>query len=222
MEGLTIYKRIVSPAEPGSPSISEAVQSGIVALVFLTLIIVLIPLGLLALLIGFIWQKLFPEPTVPITPRHPVVHVLHDVPNDFFPLRYSYIMGEAISEGAANYFDDDEPLTLYQPVANSDFFRGYFSDFKIEYPTGVFVQKVNFDAALAEVVSMPLYFFHYATGEAEELMDLKGYTLSTKGKHNKFIITATARDDNPEEFPTEVFELEITLADALCSPPKPH
>lgn len=184
------------------------------------LLLVLIPLVLLILLLSFIWHKIFPEKsTEPAVPR-PIV--LHDVPNDFFPLRYHYVVGEEISEGAVNYFDDDEPLILYQPATDTDFFQGYFSSFKIEYPTGIFVQKVNFTPTLTEVISMPLCFFNYATKEAEELIDLKGYNLFTKEQLNHFIITATARDDSAEEFSTKEFELEITLTDALYSPPKAY
>jgi hypothetical protein len=216
MEGLTIRKKVMPRAKPGSRSVSEALFSGVMTL----LLLVLIPFVLLMLLLSLIWHRIFPEKsTAPAAPR-PVV--MHEVVNDFFPLRYHYVMGEEISEGATDYFDDDEPLILYQPAADTDFFQGYFSRFKIEYPTGIFVQKVNFDATLTEVASMPLCFFNYATREAEELMDLKGYNLFTKEQLNHFIIMATARDDSAEEFSTKEFELEITLTDALYSPPKAY
>jgi hypothetical protein len=161
MEGLTIRKKATPRAKSSSLSVSEAIFSGVLILLF----IVLIPLLLLTLFLSFIWHKVFPETTAPAAPR-PVV--MHELINDFFPLRYHYVMGEEISEGATNYFDD-EPLTLYQPATVTDFFQGYFSNFKIEYPTGIFVQKVNFDATLTEVTSMPLCFFNYATGRQKSL-----------------------------------------------------
>jgi hypothetical protein len=216
MEGLTIRKKAMPRAKPSSPSVSEALFSGVMTL----LLILLVPLVLLILLLSIIWHKVFPEkPTATAAPR-PVV--MHEVPNDLFPLRYHYVMSDEISEGAEYYFDDDEPLILYQPATATDFFQGYFSNFKIEYPTGIFVQKVNFDATLTEVTSMPLCFFNYATGEAEELMDLKGYNLFAKEQLNHFIITATAQDDSGEDFTAKEFELEITLTDALYSPPKAY
>lgn len=83
------------------------------------------------------------------------------------------------------------------------------------------MQKVNFDATLSEVVSMPLYFFNYVTQEAEELMDLKGYRLCATKHLNHFTIVATSEED-VEEFAAESFRLEITLTDALYSPPKAY
>jgi hypothetical protein len=214
MEGLTIRKKVTPPTSEGSHSISERIFSGVMAL----LLVVLIPLLLLSLLFSFVWHKVFPEK--PIEPTEPRPVVMHEVANDLFPLRYHYVMGEEISEAAAYYFTDEEPLILYQPAAAIDFFQGYFSNFKIEYPTGIFVQKVNFDATLTEVESMPLCFFNYATREAEELIDLKGYNLFTQEQLNHFTITATKQDDNAEEFTASAFELEITLTDALYAPPK--
>ena len=140
---------------------------------------------------------------------------MHEVPNAFFPLRYHYIMSAEISEDAWNYFDD-EPLIIYQPATSNDFFKGYFSDFKIECPLGIFVQRVNFNSTLTEVEAMPLCFFNYATQESEELLDVKGYTLHTLERPNCFIITATNQDDTAE-FATSQFELEISLTDALYS-----
>jgi hypothetical protein len=215
MEGLTIRKKVTPRAKPSNRSVSDALFSGILVL----LLIVLIPLILLAILFSFVWHRAFPEkPTAPTAPR-PVV--THEVVNDFFSLRYHYVMGEEISEGATDYFDD-EPLILYQPAAVTIFFLGYFSSFKIEYPTGIFVQKVNFDTTLSKVVSMPLYFFNYVTEEAEELMDLKGYNLFAMEQLNHFTISATARDDSVEVVSTKEFDLEITLTDALYSPPKAY
>ena len=214
MEGLTIRKKVMPRASKGSRSVSEALFSGILTM----LLIVLIPLVLLTLLLSFIWHKVFPEQQTECTEPRPIV--MHDVPNDLFPLRYHYVMAEEISEGAIDYFADEEPLILYQPAVAIDFFQGYFSNFKIEYPTGIFVQKVTFDATLTEVASMPLCFFNYATREAEEITDLKGYHLFAKEQLNHFIITATKQDDSAEEFAAPAFELEITLTDALYSPPE--
>jgi hypothetical protein len=59
-------------------------------------------------------------------------------------------------------------------------------------------------------------------GEAEELIDLKGYNLFATEQLNHFTITATAQDDSAEDFTAKEFELEITLTDALYSPPKAY
>jgi hypothetical protein len=215
MEGLTIRKKVTPRASQGSRSVSEALFSGVMTL----LLVVLIPLILLLILLRFIWHKVFPEkPPVPTEPR-PVV--MHEVANDLFPLRYRYVIGKEISGEAAKYFNEDEPLIVYQPATDTDFFQGCFSSFKIEYPTGIFVQKVNFNATLSEVVSIPLYFFNYATQEAEELMDLKGCRLFATEHLNHFTIVATSEED-VEEFAAESFRLEITLTDALYSPPKAY
>lgn len=216
MEGLTIRKKVTPQAKPSSRSVSEALSAGLLVL----LLIVLIPLILLILLFTIIWHKVFPEkPTTPTEPR-PIV--MHEVVNDLFSLRYHYVLGEEISEEAAAYFEEDEPLILYQPAVENPFFQGYFSGFKIEYPTGIFVQKVNFNDALTEVIAMPLCFFNYATQEAEELIELKGYNLFATEQLNYFTITATVQDDSAEEFSATAFELEITLTDALYAPPKAY
>ncbi|HET9504430.1 MAG TPA: hypothetical protein VFO93_12885 [Hymenobacter sp.] len=216
MEGLTIRKKVTPRAKPSGRNVSEALSAGLLVL----LLIAFIPLILLIVLFTIIWHKVFPEkPTTPTKPR-PVV--MHEVVNDLFPLRYHYVLGEDISEEVAAYFEEDEPLILYQPAAENPFFQGYFSDFKIEYPTGIFVQKVNFNDALTEAVSMPLCFFNYATQEAEELIDLKGYNLFAMERLNHFTITATVQDDSAEEFSATDFELEITLTDALYALPKAY
>jgi hypothetical protein len=216
MEGLTIRKK-VTPQASSSPA--GFANTAIGLLVFVA-VLVAIPFLLVTLLFVVLRDKLRPpKPTAPVEPR-PVVW--HEVPNDLFPLRYQYIMEEEIPGSATDYFSDDEPLILYQPAANANFFNGYFSNFKIECPTGIFVQRVNFNPTLTEIESMPLCFFNYATQAAEELIDLKGYNLYTLERPNHFTITVTKQDDNPEEFTAAAFELEITLTDALYSPPKAY
>lgn len=212
MEGLTIRKKVTPPV---SSTAASSTDIAIGLLLFIGLI-VSIPFVLVAMLIGVLRDKLAPlKSAKPIEPR-PIIR--HEVPNAFFPLCYHYMMGDEISEGAWDYFDD-EPLIVYQPETNNDFFKGYFSDFKIECPSGIFVQRVNFNSTLTEVDAMPLCFFNYVTKESEELIDLKGYTLYTKGQPNCFTIIATSQEDNVEEFAAAQFELEIILTDALYSPP---
>jgi len=213
MEGLTIRKK-------ATPQVSSTATSPTdIAIGFLIFVVLLvtIPFLLIGLLIVILRDKFAPPKLAkPIEPR-PII--MHEVPNDLFSLHYHYVMGDEISEGACDYFGDDEPLIIYQPGTSNDFFKGYFSDFKIEYPQGIFVQRVNFNSTLTEVESMPLYFFNYTTKESEELLDLKGYTLYTKEQPNYFTIIATNQEDNVEEFAAKEFELEITLTDALYSPP---
>lgn len=212
MQGLTIRKKV-------TPQVSSTVASPTdIAVGFLLFVVLLvsIPFLLIGMLIGILRDKFAPpNPAKPIEPR-PIV--MHEVSNDLFSLRYHYIMGDEISEGACDYFGDDEPLVIYQPSMSNDFFKGYFSDFKIECPRGIFVQRVNFNSTLTEVESMPICFFNYITKESEELLDLKGYTLYTKEQPNYFIIIATNQEGNAEEFAATEFELEITLTDALYSP----
>jgi hypothetical protein len=133
---------------------------------------------------------------------------MHDVPNRYFTLRYQYIMGEEISVGACDYFGDEEPLMRYQTEPKISFFEGYFSNFKIERPDGIFVQKVNFNTDLSGIETMPLYFFNYATGKAEEIHDLKDYALDTKGSSSRFIIMASGLEDDMRDL-----EIEITVSD---------
>jgi hypothetical protein len=214
MEGLTIRKK-ATPRARATFSPTSFADRAIGFLIFVV-VLVAIPFLLVALLFVVLRDKFAPsKPVKPIEPR-PVVW--HEVPNNLFPLRYRYVMGEEISEGVTDYFGDEEPLILYQPDVSTDFFNGYFSDFKIECPTGIFVQRVNFDATLTEVESMPLCFFNYATQESEELLNLKGYNLYTLERPNHFTITATNQDD-AEEFAAAEFQLEITLTDALYTPP---
>jgi hypothetical protein len=212
MEGLTIRKKVTPQKRATVAASSTDIAIGLLILVAL---LVVIPFLLGWLLISTLRDKFAaPTPAKPIEPR-PIV--MHEVLNNLFPLRYHYIMGDAISEGDWDYFDD-EPLIFYQPGTSNDFFEGYFSDFKIECPRGIFVQKVNFNSAFTEVETMPLCFFNYVTKESEELLELKDYNLYAKEEPNYFTITATSQEED-EEFATTKFELEISLTDALHSPP---
>lgn len=213
MEGLTVRKKVI----PQASSTATSPTAIAIGLLIFVVLLVAIPFLLVGMLIGILRDKFAPpKPAKPIEPR-PIVR--HEVLNRLFPLHYHYIMGDEISEGAWEYFDD-EPLIVYQPGTSNDFFEGYFSDFKIECPRGIFVQKVNFDSELTEVESMPLCFFNYVTKESEEILDLKGYNLFINEQPNYFTITATNQEDNVEEFAAKKFELEIVLTDALYSPPE--
>jgi len=213
MDGLTIRKKVTSQVSSTTTSISDI----LVGLLIFVAFFVAIPFLLVYLLIVVVRAKFAPpEPAKPIEPR-PIV--MHEVPNNFFPLHYHYVMGEEISEEAYDYFGNDDPLIIYQSTTSNEFFQGYFSDFKIECPRGILVQKVNFNSTLTDVESMPLFFFNYVTKESEEVVDLKGYTLFTTEQPNCFTIIAVNQDDT-EEFAARKFELEITLTDALYSPPE--
>ena len=208
MDGLTVRKKVTPLASPKPTKLTDIIIG--------ILLLVALPFLVVTMLIGIIREKFFPAKPVISTEPRPII--THEVPNAFFPLRYHYIMSAEISEDVWDYFDD-EPLIIYQPVISNDFFKGYFSDFKIECPRGIFVQRVSFNSTLTEVESMPLCFFNYATRESEQLLDLKGYTLYTLERPNCFIITATNQDDTAE-FAASQFELEIDLTDALYSPPE--
>jgi hypothetical protein len=214
MEGLTIRKKVMPRAkEPRSSSDLAAIPGLIIiaVLVLLALPLILCFL-LLAWVIGIIQELL-----TSATPAKPRAIVAQEVKNPFFLLRYQYINSSAISAGAQAYFGDDELLIRYESIPIISFFDGSFSDFKLECQQGLFVQKVSFNATLTEVETMPLYFFRYATREAEYIHELKEYILETRGKASRFTIIADSIDDDGDDL-----EFEITLTDALYSPPKAY
>jgi len=201
MEGLTIRKKIISAASQRSNGLTDIF---IGCLIFVAILVAL-PFLLVGLLISFVRDKLAPEDQA--THDETALIIVHDVPNMYLTLRYQYIMGEEISVGACDYFGDDEPLVFYQTEPSISFFEGYFSNFKIERIDGIFVQKVNFNADLSRIETMPLYFFNYATKEAEEIHDVKDYALNTKGSSNRFIIMANGLEDDMQDL-----EIEITVS----------
>jgi hypothetical protein len=200
MKGLTIRKKVTPPAS-SSGGLATILGFALVVVVAL----VAVPFLLVAWLIGAITGA-FNEPK-PIEPRAPATH---EVPNTFFSLHYQHVLGEEIPEAAKDYFGDDEPLMLYKAEPEISFFEGYFSNFKIERPGGIFVQKVTFNTELTEIVSMPLYFFNYATREAEEIHDFKDYDLDARGGPNSFKIIASSLEDGGEDL-----EVEINLTSAI-------
>jgi hypothetical protein len=214
MEGLTIRKKVIPQAkEPRSSSDLAAIPS---LLIMAVLVLLALPLLLCFLLLAWaigVIQKLL----TPATPAKTRTIVTQEVKNPFFLLRYQYISSAAISAEAQAYFGGDELLIRYESIPNISFFDGYFSDFKLECPQGLFVQKVNFNATLTEVETMPLYLFRYATREAEYIYELKEHLLEIKGNASRFTIIADSIEDDGDDL-----ELEITLTDALYSPPKAY
>lgn len=195
-----IRKKVTPPA---SPSGGLATMLGFALVVVVAL--VAIPFLLVAWLIGAITGA-FNEPK----PTGPRTLATYEVPNTFFSLHYQYVLGKEISEAAKDYFGDDEPLILYRAAPKISFFAGYFSGFKLERPGGIFAQKVYFNTELTEIVSMPLYFFNYATREAEEIHDFKDYDLDAKGGSNSFKIIASSLEDDGEDM-----EVEINITSAI-------
>lgn len=115
-----------------------------------------------------------------------------------FSLSYTLIDPSSISEAATGFFEYEQ-LYIYKTVPHINFFAGYFTDFKMEQPDGIFVQKVYFNDTLEEIVSMPLFFFNYQTAEAKEIHDLKEYVLlDRKGNLNDFLITASGEEHDLE------------------------
>jgi hypothetical protein len=201
MKGPTIHKKITSTASRRNSGLTDTL---IGCLIFVAILVAL-PFLLFGLLISFIRDKLAPKDQATHDEAVPII--MHDVPNGYFTLRYQYIMGEEISVGACDYFGDDEPLILYRTEPKISFFEGYFSNFKIERIDGIFIQKVNFNTDLSRIETMPLYFFNYATKEAEEIHDLKDYALDIKGGSNRFIIMANGLEDDIQDL-----EIEITVS----------
>ena len=124
---------------------------------------------------------------------------LIDTPRDIdFSLSYTTIDPTNVSETATGYFDNEQ-LYLYKTIPSIGFFEGYFTNFRMEQPDGIFVQKIHFDDTLEEIVSMPLYFFDYQTAVVEEIHDLKEYILSdSKGNSNDFLLTASGEEHDLE------------------------
>lgn len=128
---------------------------------------------------------------------------LLDTPGDIdFSLSCTTIDSSSVSETAAGFFDNEQ-LYLYKASPFTEFFVGYFTSFRMQWPDGIFIQKIYFDNKLEEVISMPLYFFNYQTSEAKEIHDLKEYVLSDviKGNENNLLFTAS----------NEEHELEIRI-----------
>lgn len=184
MQGVFITRK------PTLPSTSNPIIEACGVVIVVAIGLVVASFFLLAWLCGWLWD-LFKPPT--ITPAADQWHQL--VPDFKLTLRYQFVHTATISDAAAGYFDM-QPLLCYQADPPLPFFEGYFSDFRLERADGLFVQKVYFDATFENVLSMPLYFFSYQSQEAEELVELKDYTLETKGNTNDFLLTASGENDD--------------------------
>jgi hypothetical protein len=195
MEGLTIRKKVMPRVTQGTNWFDD-----IIGYVFLAVLAVIAIPFLLVAWIFVIVADLFDRRK----PKVPAEANQLKISTPLFTLHYEYIRAGAISEAAEEYFDD-ELLIRYRTEPGISFFEGYFSDFKIERASGLFTQKVNFNTALTEVVSMPLYFFNYATREAVEIHDFKEYSLDTKGGPNNFKIIASSLEDDGEDLEIEIF-----------------
>lgn len=205
MEGLTITRKFA----PQSHDTNNSIKGIAILCLLIPVLLILGLLFLLGWLIVTVYEKIVPpKPTTLPEPQPPI---LYEVPA-FPALRYYYIISNEISAGAQEFFDD-EPLIVYVSEPAASFFDGYFTDFKVEAPSGIFVQKVVFNVDLSEVQSMPLFFFNYATQESEEIFDFKDYTLHTKGNPNQFLLIADGGETG------ENIEFEITLTDTLSQAP---
>ncbi|MBO0360159.1 hypothetical protein J0X19_19515 [Hymenobacter sp. BT186] len=184
MQGVYITKKLL-PSD--SNSTADAINITIVVVVGLVLLPFLLLIGL-----GF-WLKeiLLPATAVPATADE--WRVLN-TGTTHLVLRYQFIAATEVSDEAAGYFDT-QSLICYQANPHVTFFDGYFTDFQVERADGVFVQKIHFNSTLDTVLAMPLCFFSYRTQEAEELVDLKDYTLDAKGNPEDFLLTASGDED---------------------------
>jgi hypothetical protein len=95
------------------------------------------------------------------------------------------------------YFEG-EPIVLFKSNPKLEFFQGYFADFRIEQYDGIFIQKVILNQSEDEIISLPLYFFEYASKKAILIRDLKGYDIDAKGGSDDFIISAIGEENELE------------------------
>lgn len=157
--------------------------------------IILLPLFLIFLIGGVLFNLLTPEK------KYQVVDDWNEIKtNSDINLKYKWANVDDIPNYLYNYFDP-RPLILFESDPEIIFFNGYFTDLKIERIDGIFVQKVNCNKDSQEIISLPLCFFKFDTQEVEEIKDLKGYEIDTKGNPNDFMLTGYG----------EGYELQIHL-----------
>lgn len=109
------------------------------------------------------------------------------VSDNHWILKFRWINVDDLADYLYGYFDT-QPLIEYWSDPEIDFFQGYFTDFRLERTDGIFIQKVIYDPASKEVLSLPVCFFSYLTKEVEEIKDLKDYEFDTKGNPDDFMI----------------------------------
>ena len=104
-------------------------------------------------------------------------------------LKYKYARVDDLPDFVYEYFDA-EPSILFDSEPNLEFFKGYFTDFRVVQNDGIFIQKVILNKENDEIISLPLYFFNYELREMTLVKDLKGYDIDTIGSPDDFIIRA--------------------------------
>ena len=112
-------------------------------------------------------------------------------------LECQYIGQGDLPDFIYEYFEG-EPIVLFKSNPNLEFFQGYFADFRIEQCDGIFIQKVILNQSEDEIISVPLYFFDYASKKAILIRDLKGYDIDAKGGSDDFIISAIGKENELE------------------------
>lgn len=116
-------------------------------------------------------------------------------------ISYRYLLSEEIPECLLD-FCEDQGLMFFKTVPETPFFEGFFSDFKVERDDGLFVQKVILDEMQTTIESAPLFFFKYRDQSFEEIIDLLGYEIDTKGNPFDFVIKAKSKNKH--------FEIRLT------------
>ena len=110
-------------------------------------------------------------------------------------ITYNYVNVDDMEDYIYHSFDTS-PLLIFNSEPPNLFFEGYFTNLKIERADGIFLQKVIHNENNKEIDSLPLFFFNYATQNAERILDLKGYEHDVKGNAGDFIIDATGKEEN--------------------------
>ena len=160
---------------------------------FIILGLCLLPLLVILWGIGILYNLIFPKKEIKAENSWEEISTGTD-----FELRYKWAANsDEIPEFIHRKFDQYQ-LILYDTNPKTEFFKGYFTDLKIERTDGIFIQKIIPNLNNDDIQFLPVYFFKYSTKEIEEIMDLNGYEIETKGNPNDFIISAIGKEKQLE------------------------
>ena len=182
MKGLKIYIREIKP-NTDSKWVDYPLM-GLLIIVGLCLLPILIVLWG----IGIIYNLLFTSSEIIVENSWNEIRTGAD-----FELRHKWANVDELPDFICRHFDP-KPLIEFGTNPRIDFFEGYFTNFKVERTDGIFIQKVVPNESNDKIQSLPLYFFNYLTKEVDEIKDLYGYELDTKGNPNDFMISAIGKE----------------------------
>ncbi|MBB3697052.1 hypothetical protein KMW28_21595 [Flammeovirga yaeyamensis] len=123
-----------------------------------------------------------------------------EINNEFLEIKWKYCEAEKLPKVLSEKLEENN-IGKYASSKDSDFFDGYFTDFRQEIIEGVFVQKVELNSDEKEIIKMPLYFYEFESGQTKEIQDFKEYSLDLKGGADEFMIYGFGNDE----------EIQITI-----------